>query len=294
MLTALPPVPAQPSRPATVTNQMTAPTQSWLLAPPALPYFPSWTWHTGRGILLLHQFTCWINDLWVRPLLCIKSNTLMQISVGSEYAVASSIKAAMGRFWSILIFTSPAVRRSKSKSRRKKKRRRMTTMKKRTRATLTKRRCKAVKKWFLPFSRVRLLTKSKWSRKWMSSGDVTFPGYWLGILRKPSRVRGCCVGLGRSQRHSLGLPSIQEQLDLCLRFPVSFWLRMYLFLFFNFLIYRTELVSLFSTAWYHTIPVRSFLCGFSRFGFFIDRGKCVSFNSQNAGSTIHNPALSLL
>lgn len=58
----------------------------------------------------------------------------------------------------------------------------------------------------------------------MRSGDATFPGYWIGILRKPSRVRGIELPLRHSQRCSLGLPSIQEQLDPCSSFPVSFLL----------------------------------------------------------------------
>lgn len=216
----------------------------------------------------------------------------------------------MGRCWLILIYTSPAVRRNKSKSRRKK---RMT--KKRTKATLTKRRCKAVKKWFLPFSRARLplLTKSKWSRKWMRSGDVTFPGYWLGFLRKPSRVRGCIVGLRHSQRHSLGLPSIQEQLDLCLCFPVLFWLRMCLFQFLgrrvNFLFNLSDWIGIliFKSLVPHysnsLLPVWIFLCA----SVFVDQeNEFAFFDSQNAGSTNitasktenrlgdHNPVLSLL
>lgn len=51
---------------------------------------------------------------------------------------------------------------------------------------------------------------------------------FLGSLRESGAASSA---FRHSQRHSLGLPSIQEQLDLCLCFPVLFWLRMCLFQF---------------------------------------------------------------
>ncbi len=124
-------------------------------------------------------------------------------SLGSGYVVASSTKVALGRFWSTLISTSPAVRKNRSKSRRKKKRRRR-RRRKRKMATLRKRRCRAVKKFF---NRTPLVMPHS------QGTDSAF----LGSLRESKPLR-------HSQRRSLRLPSIQEQLDPCSSFPVSFFL----------------------------------------------------------------------
>ncbi len=91
-------------------------------------------------------------------------------SLGSGYVVASSTKVALGRFWSTLISTSPAVRKNRSKSRRKKKRRE--EEEEEEDGDLEKEEVQSSQEILQPHS----------------SGDATFPGYWLGILRKPSRV----------------------------------------------------------------------------------------------------------
>lgn len=121
----------------------------------------------------------------------------------------------------------------------------------------------------------------------MRSGDATFPGYWIGILRKPSRVRGVELPLRHSQRCSLRLPSIQEQLDPCSSFPVSFLLmRMRLFHFLcswiNLYLSTWTGVLVFFRAWYHTIPVHLLLFLLTKENSFLF---CYPTQTQNAGST---------